>query len=421
MTEQLPTGKEVTTNTTSHDGNDKESYNNNSNVTLVLLLGGLPGAGKSTLAAAWREALQPLLSLHCVEYDGLEEDLFLASSASSSSNTNNNDGAATLQEQQQQRLDAWKQSRTLALERLRDMLATASPTSARDDKDDDDKPKKENDASLSSLEGAIQQIILMDDNYYLKSMRKQVFMTCQQVVAERHDNKIAMVSVWLDTPVDTCLARNELRDRKVPSQVIERMARQMESPEIAPLLVDQKNEDDDDDETTINKTGNDDEPSQSLQQQQPRRQYHWEKVAWRLSGTASLESNTQYLLHQLRQQRHWLPQCIVPPPVDPQVELNRLAAERERTASNRRHNLDQALRKAVKMVATEISPQHARAANAARKQVLAAANDGDAQQGDGYSLQVAMQSFYRALLQNTNLDAQEEKQLQKALFRDQSW
>ena len=322
------TTKEETTNT---EKEEEESYNSSNYVTLVLLLGGLPGAGKSTLAAAWQKALPSLL--HCVEYDGLEQGLLLE--AASANNDDNDD--ATLQEQQ--RLDAWKQSRTLALDRLRDLLrratATASPAAANDDNKD---------SSSSSSLGAIQQIILMDDNFYLRSMRKQVFVTCQQVVAERQgDARIAMVSVWLDTPVGTCLARNEARTRQVPRQVIERMARQMECPEH-------------EGDATINQTGH----------TEPRRQYYWEKVAWRLNGSASVESNTQFILQHLRQ-RHWLPLCMVPPPLDPQVELDRLAAERKRTASNLRHQTDQALRQAVKMVATEISPKHARAANAARK------------------------------------------------------
>lgn len=394
------TTKEETTNTNNEE--EEESYNSSNRVTLVLLLGGLPGAGKSTLAAAWQKALPSLL--HCVEYDGLEQGLLLEAAASASANNNddnnnnnNDDDDATLQEQQ--RLDAWKQSRTLALDRLRDLLRRAN-SAASPAADDDDNNKQEDAASSSSL-GAIQQIILMDDNYYLRSMRKQVFLTCQQVVAERQgDAQIAMVSAWLDTPVDTCLARNEARTRQVPRQVIERMARQMERPEH-----------EGNDATISNQTG----------YTEPQRRPYWEKVAWQLNGSASVEFNTQFLWQQLRQQRqqrHWLPLCMVPPPVDPQVELDRLAAERQRTASNLRHQTDQALRQAVKMVATEISPKHARAANAARKRVLTAS---DALEQQGGLQQAIMESFYLELLQEATLNADEEIKLQTALFQDQSW
>ena len=91
--------------------------------------------------------------------------------------------------------------------------------------------------AVDPWQNGIQQIILMDDNYYLRSMRKQVFMTCQQVVSQQlGDNpttfQIAMVSVWLDTPVEMCLERNQGRKRRVPVTVIERMSRQMEIPEM---------------------------------------------------------------------------------------------------------------------------------------------------------------------------------------------
>ena len=41
---------------------------------------------------------------------------------------------------------------------------------------------------------------------------------------------VRFVAIYFDTPIETCIARQELRDRKVPAKVIQKMARQMEKP-----------------------------------------------------------------------------------------------------------------------------------------------------------------------------------------------
>ena len=41
---------------------------------------------------------------------------------------------------------------------------------------------------------------------------------------------VRFVAIYFDTPIETCIARQELRERKVPTKVIEKMARQIDKP-----------------------------------------------------------------------------------------------------------------------------------------------------------------------------------------------
>lgn len=367
-------------------------------MTLVLLLGGLPGAGKSSIATALEEQVSPTLPLSRVEYDGLEDSLLdTIDPIKKDEGDKRSDGTLTLE----RRLEAWRRSRKVALAHLAELLQTRESSS----------PIKTTESAhdKTSQFGDIERIILMDDNYYLRSMRKQVHMTCQQFlgrtsaegtseVAEKDAPKrrVAMVSAWLDTPVKQCVTRNEERElnRRVPVEVIERMARQMEPPD-----------------ASVDKNNGSGDPSSSEPPKE--RQYHWEQVVWRLDGTESVASNVTKLTDCLRNNRDWLSQCIIPPPVDPQVELERLAMERQRTRESMRHQIDQTLRKAVKLVAADIHKKYARAANEARKQVLTAVGDGHVE-----TCTDAMRRFHIILLTTGGLNAEEQEKLQKALIQE---
>eukprot|EP00977_Amphora_coffeiformis_P016048 scaffold4860_cov171-Amphora_coffeaeformis.AAC.10 len=361
----------------SHSSNAIEEKGKPSSVILVLLLGGLPGAGKSSIATALKEQVSSNLSLRHIEYDGIENSLLdqTKSEIDNDDDGGNDNGDATSNGDVTRRLEAWKQSRKVALNRLTEILATKEEESSTEQSETAP-------YDTSNVGGCIKRIILMDDNYYLRSMRKQVFMTCQQFVRDTSgvlDNgeifKVAMVSAWLDTAIGECLARNQERPatRQVPSVVIQRMSRLMEPP-----------------------------------QTHCDRNYHWEQVVWRLSGKDSVESNVAKLLDFLRHNRDWLSKSIVPLPVDPQIELERLASERQRTNESMRYQIDQALRKAVKVVASDIHKKHARAANDARKQVLAEDNV--------ESCADAMQRFCLALSGMGSLNMEEQERLQHALL-----
>ena len=365
--------------------------------TLVLLLGGLPGAGKSSLARALQEALSPQIDFTMLEYDDMEETL-LWEIVGNSDNSEETD----------RRLEAWRQTRKLALERLRQLLS------------DQSSPHKTNEDDNNNL--PIRQIILMDDNYYLRSMRKQVYLTCQQQLPLLHEasapssssssssssnTSLAMVTLWLDTPLDDCRARNAARSRPIPEAVLQRMAQHMEVPATSSEVV-------------ANDTGTADSTTNSSNGISSTRTPHWERVVWHFNGKQPVAANVGQLKERLLQPHlvhTWLPEALVPPPIDPEIEARRLAAARAETRRSMRHQIDQALRRAVPLVLRYYNDDRraaASVANAVRKQVLGDVHIENTVQ--------ALQLFVQLFGAETSpplpaLDAQHQEQLRRAILQ----
>ncbi|KAM9558060.1 L-seryl-tRNA(Sec) kinase-like isoform 1-T1 [Salvelinus alpinus] len=66
-------------------------------------------------------------------------------------------------------------------------------------------------------------VILLDDNFYYPSMRYEVYQ-----LARKHS--VGFCQVYVHCPVESCVRRNQLRPRPLPSDVIVDMARRMEPP-----------------------------------------------------------------------------------------------------------------------------------------------------------------------------------------------
>ena len=111
-------------------------------------------------------------------------------------------------------LEAWRRGRVKALETLKDALITHFTA--------------DNIAGPSSL------LIIMDDNFHLRSMRRDVYRTCQDVVAtDEQLYRIGFSTLYFSTPLETCIQRNMLRKGKecIPSDVMNKMASVMEPPD----------------------------------------------------------------------------------------------------------------------------------------------------------------------------------------------
>ncbi|XP_055769736.1 L-seryl-tRNA(Sec) kinase-like isoform X2 [Salvelinus fontinalis] len=67
-------------------------------------------------------------------------------------------------------------------------------------------------------------VILLDDNFYYPSMRYEVYQ-----LARKHS--VGFCQVYVHCPVESCVRRNQLRPRPLPSDVIVEMARRMEPPD----------------------------------------------------------------------------------------------------------------------------------------------------------------------------------------------
>lgn len=108
-------------------------------------------------------------------------------------------------------LEAWRQSRINALHKLKDTLQSHFTSDVFTDK---------------SL------LVVMDDNFHLKSMRREMFRACQEVSAD-HNSTIGFVTLFVSTPLEVCIERNKQRQGKhrVPDAVIQKMAAIIEPPD----------------------------------------------------------------------------------------------------------------------------------------------------------------------------------------------
>ncbi|OXB82573.1 UNVERIFIED_CONTAM: hypothetical protein H355_005828 [Colinus virginianus] len=72
--------------------------------------------------------------------------------------------------------------------------------------------------------GARPLCLVLDDNFYYRSMRYEVFQLARKY-------SLGFCQLFLECPLELCLHRNRLRDRPVPEETVRRMAQRMEAPE----------------------------------------------------------------------------------------------------------------------------------------------------------------------------------------------
>jgi tRNA uridine 5-carbamoylmethylation protein Kti12 len=150
---------------------------NSQTMPTVVLLCGLPASGKSSLASELKNQIENLAH---IEYDVLEQQLLAGSSDDS----------------EEWKREAWNQARLLALQELEKHLETA-------------------------------EIILMDDNFHLRGMRKKIHR-----LLLGYEN-IHFGILWMCTPFEKCIERNQTRPDKVPEEIIQKLHATMELPRVA--------------------------------------------------------------------------------------------------------------------------------------------------------------------------------------------
>ena len=187
--------------------------------TIVALLCGLPGSGKSTLAEQLTSSCcqckqdDRITDVVHIEYDEVEADLWSTLSDQKSKDDTRKAASPSVDEESTCTREIWKRSRTKSLDVLRTTL-------------------KEQQEKISASENrSSTKLILMDDNFHLRSMRREVYRICQDsVVSADSRHKIYFVILWLDIPRKVCLERNQRRDRSVPDDVVRRMSETLEPP-----------------------------------------------------------------------------------------------------------------------------------------------------------------------------------------------
>ncbi|KAL3767947.1 hypothetical protein ACHAW5_006868 [Stephanodiscus triporus] len=108
-------------------------------------------------------------------------------------------------------LAAWRKGRVTALEKLKKTLAT----------------------HFSGGGNASTSLIILDDNFHLRSMRREIYRSCQEIIKMYPRAKIGFSVLYFRTPLEVCVQRNYLRSGKdrVPLDVINRMASVLEPPD----------------------------------------------------------------------------------------------------------------------------------------------------------------------------------------------
>jgi tRNA uridine 5-carbamoylmethylation protein Kti12 len=299
------------------------NYMSSTPTIFVLLVCGLPGSGKSHLCQGIQEWVRKAgddaaMSCQVIDYDDIEHQLLREAQQHEANDNIIPKQALMLSEEEDPndlQLQAWRLSRTRALEQLQVALTNAASK----------------DLSTQTLSPK-PSIILLDDNFYLRSMRKQCYKICQSVVSASSNLhvKIHFRMIYLQTSLETCLDRNRLRLNPVPEHVIRAMAARFESP-----------------------------VSSSIS---------WERSCLCLSNDSPCDfmKTTIDFIETLRNS----PTSIVEPLLDPSHELKLLSMEQAKTRASIKHYVDLALRtKCVAVVAKEF-PSRGRFANEVRKQVL---------------------------------------------------
>jgi tRNA uridine 5-carbamoylmethylation protein Kti12 len=154
--------------------------------TTVILFGGLPASGKSTLARRLVKEYEG--RVNHLEYDALEDSI-------------------VAQQTEEERREAWNEARQVAIQQLEDHFTNNDEATADDD--------------------VARRLILMDDNFHLRGMRKQI----HRILLNHKPVNFGII--WMQTPMQTCLERNRQRERQIPVHVFEKMSQAMEPPRIA--------------------------------------------------------------------------------------------------------------------------------------------------------------------------------------------
>lgn len=350
----------------------------------VVCMCGLPGSGKSTLA---RSLLDSSVVLDkegeggdvrgrsvLIDYDVLARDLAAA--------TNEGDVASPPQPEQEERpqrvlslfdqsdLDSWRQSRRLALSSLETELKSHFNNVGDGD------AAAEGVASLHS-----HLLVVLDDNFHLRSMRREVHRVCQRVVSSwgewggefRGHGAIGFSVLYVDTPLTVCLERNSHRRGKerVPDATVELMAQSIEVPEGATFAASAE--------------------AEGLRSDYSRR-FEACSIHIKPGGDGDREggSGCHYSAHAdtisdclMRAVRY---QPVTPPKKRPERDADELREERRRTRENRLHRSDILLRALVASVG-RADRSLGRAANNARRVLLEELRKGGRRvlgYGDGY-------------------------------------
>ena len=186
----------------------------------ILLFCGLPGSGKSSVA---RDVVHMYSKCGGGDRVGLEDESMITQvdkvviidydaiaeqeSDGAGFDISNSSSQFTTDD-----LKAWRKSRITALDVLKNTLSIHFSSTNKDD---------------DTL------LVVMDDNFHLRSMRREVYRACQDFLVTTPEAIISFSIAYISAPLNVCLERNDLRGGKhlIPSNIITRMDATIEPPD----------------------------------------------------------------------------------------------------------------------------------------------------------------------------------------------
>jgi tRNA uridine 5-carbamoylmethylation protein Kti12 len=307
---------------------DNDDVLNNPRIS-VILLAGLPASGKSTLVRKLMErfdeddratsndphtverandddAIYKFKFIH-IEYDNLEDGLLSSVDIERIGRDGNGNEIGN------RRRDAWNQARQHAVEQMEQeiqkiiaMGESSAPTS--------------NTSTIATEE----TVILMDDNFHLRGMRKQIHRLLLNY------RPIRFGILYLETSLDICLERNCKRSgrRQVPSDIIVKMSTSFEPPRVA-----------------------------------------WEVCSTKTVANYDSSEDDCVKFEEIVKFIQDCPNIVELPSDDDVIDVELQAADRTKTRESQIHSLDKLLRSYVGRVA-KFDKTFAKKANSARKTVM---------------------------------------------------
>jgi len=225
----------------------------------VILLCGLPGSGKSTLSRSISEHYQRQTidesSPHFhkvvqIEYDAitsrLEKDRSEEKISTSMSEATDSESFTSPE------LEAWRETRTEALCLLREELLLTLQQSGNSYPDASICPRREEELRLHFLPIPYKMLIIMDDNFHLRSMRRDVYKVIQTFADQLQENasvtqnqeelhhsyeepiKIGLAMLFVNKSLEVCIVNNKQRlgtANYIPQRIITNMYQTMEIPD----------------------------------------------------------------------------------------------------------------------------------------------------------------------------------------------
>ena len=188
-----------TTTSTSSSSSSSTPNTTTTHRSLVIVLCGLPAAGKTTLA---REIVRHYqggggsVRVEHICYDRIYQSHCCGSSSSPSSPSSSFDPRQ------------WKQSREMALNTLSHLLQQPRTSSSKD------------------------LIVVVDDNMHYRSMRFECYRVCRRRATSSPSHSISFCVIHVSTPLSICLRRNAQRTgrQRVAEEVVRRMGENMQRP-----------------------------------------------------------------------------------------------------------------------------------------------------------------------------------------------